>query len=190
MFGNGRARSGVIVLPCGAGKTLVGISAATTIAASTIILCPNQTSVGQWAEQLTRYTDVASRAICILTAKRKEVLPPASEACILLTTYTMIGSGGRSPESAAIMRAISSREWGCMLLDEVHQAVANTFSKALRLRAHCRLGLTATLVREDGRDRRLALFIGPKLYEANWMDLTRAGCVRARSRAAAAAAAA
>ena len=104
MFGNGRARSGIIVLPCGAGKTFVGIAAATTIGASTIILCPNQTSVAQWREQLVRYTDVSSRNICVLTAKRKEPLPPLNEPVILMTTYTMIGSGGRSAESAAIMR--------------------------------------------------------------------------------------
>lgn len=102
-------------------------------------------------------------------------MPPPHEAVVLLTTYTMIGSGGRSAEAAAVMKDIHAREWGLMLLDEVHQAVAATFMRALKLRAHCRLGLTATLVREDGKDRRLAVYIGPKLYEANWRDLTNAG---------------
>ena len=186
MFGNGRARSGIIVLPCGAGKTLVGIAAAATMGKSTIVLCPNQTSVQQWVEQFARFTDVRVSSLVVLTAKKKEPLPPLHEAVVLLTTYSMIGRireeqafygsaaaaaaaghkaggiggkpGGRSrtgvsAESESILRDIAAREWGLMLLDEVHQAVANTFKKALRLRAHCRLGLTATLVREDGRDR-------------------------------------
>ena len=237
MFGNGRARSGIIVLPCGAGKTLVGIAAAATMGKSCIVLCPNQTSVQQWVEQFARFTDVRVSSLVTLTAKKKEPLPDLHEAVILLTTYSMIGRireenayygsaaaaaaaghgggkklaknarrGGVSAEvrtcvsscrcapfarvesrmslscpcsltrdiaqdlasihpyynnypharilqSEAILAAIAAREWGLMLLDEVHQAVANTFKKALRLRAHCRLGLTATLVREDGKDR-------------------------------------
>jgi DNA excision repair protein ERCC-3 len=175
MFGNGRARSGIIVLPCGAGKTLVGIAASATLGKSTIVLCPNQTSVLQWVESFVRFTDVKRSSLVTLLARNKQPLPPLHEAVIVLTTYSMIGSGGRAKESAAVLRDIAAREWGLLLLDEVHQAVANTFSRVLRLRAHTRLGLTATLVREDGRDRNLSHLIGPKLYEANWRDLTRAG---------------
>ena len=91
MFGNGRARSGIIVLPCGAGKTLVGIAAAATMGKSCIVLCPNQTSVQQWVEQFARFTDVRVSSLVTLTAKKKEPLPDLHEAVILLTTYSMIG---------------------------------------------------------------------------------------------------
>lgn len=176
MFGNGRARSGMIVLPCGAGKTLVGISACVTVGKSCMVLCPNTTSVNQWVEQFVRFTTIPRELLVTLTSRNKKPLPPRHIGCVLLTTYSMIGSTGRrSKESEALLRDISNREWGVQLLDEVHQAVANTFVRALKMRCHCRLGLTATLVREDGRDRNLAHLIGPKLYEANWMDLTIAG---------------
>ncbi|RYE99699.1 MAG: hypothetical protein EOO41_00675 [Methanobacteriota archaeon] len=148
MFGNGRARSGIIVLPCGAGKTLVGISAACTIGKSTIILCPNQTSVAQWRGQLERFTTCPAESIRVMTAKQKDKLPDdSSVGVVLLTTYTMIGSSDarRAGDTLRLMQQIRTREWGCMLLDEVHQAVAETFSRALDLRAHCRLGLTATV---------------------------------------------
>lgn len=150
MFGNGRARSGIIVLPCGAGKTLVGISAACTIGKSTIILCPNQTSVQQWRGQLERFTTCPQEHIRVMTAKQKDKLPEDPHVgVVLLTTYTMIGSSDarRAGDTLRLMQQIRTREWGCMLLDEVHQAVAETFSRALDLRAHCRLGLTATVSR-------------------------------------------
>jgi DNA excision repair protein ERCC-3 len=176
MFGNGRARSGMIVLPCGAGKTLVGIAAAATIGRSTMVLCPNTTSVNQWVEQFVRYSTVEKeRSVYLLTAKHKRKLPPRNVGVILLTTYSMMGMDTLSEASEPIMAQVREREWGLMLLDEVHQAVADTFSRVLRLKAHCRLGLTATLVREDGREWHLSHLIGPKLYEANWMDLTRGG---------------
>ena len=177
MFGNGRARSGMIVLPCGAGKTFVGIAACITVGKSCMVLCPNTTSVNQWVDQFVRFSTVPRELLIPLTSKNKKPLPPRHVGCVLLSTYTMIGSGGgrRSKESEALLREISSREWGLQLLDEVHQAVANTFSRVLKMRCHCRLGLTATLVREDGRDADLSYLIGPKLYEANWMDLTRDG---------------
>ena len=74
------------------------------------------------------------------------------------------------------MQSVRSREWGCMLLDEVHVAPADMFQKVLQIvNAHCKLGLTATLVREDNRIKDLSFLVGPKLYEANWIDLTRQG---------------
>lgn len=175
MFGNGRARSGIIVLPCGAGKTLVGITATITLGRSAMVLCPNTTSVNQWEEQFIRFSTLPRESIIKLTSRNKVALPPRNKGILLLTTYTMIGTGGKSLESAALLKEIATREWGLQVLDEVHQAVANKFSRALMLRCHCRLGLTATLVREDGKNRNLTHLIGPKLYEANWRDLTLAG---------------
>ncbi len=151
MFGNGRARSGMIVLPCGAGKTLVGIAAAATIKKSTIVLCPNETSINQWEEAFKGFTTlgrVPHSVIRRLTRGAKEPLPPASEAVILLTTYSMIGmraNAKAAAETVARLREIESREWGLMVLDETHQVVAETFRQVLYLSAHCRLGLTATV---------------------------------------------
>lgn len=142
------------------------------------MLCPNETSVNQWAAQFQAFSTVPVVLIRRLTARCKEELPPPSEACVLLTTYSMISMRDQTRaalDTQLILRQTVAREWGLMILDETHQVVADTFRKALHLPAHCRLGLTATLVREDGRDRELVQLIGPKLYEANWMDLTKSG---------------
>ena len=113
------------------------------------------------------------------------MLPDPKEACILITTYSMIcHSGKRSDVAQVMMNSVSMREWGIMLLDEVHVAPAEMFQKVLQIvNAHCKLGLTATLVREDNKIKDLSFLVGPKLYEANWIDLTnqqylaRAQCV-------------
>lgn len=175
MFGNGRARSGIIVLPCGAGKTLTGVTAAQTIKKSVICLCTNAVSVLQWKYQFQLWTNIPDDRICCFTSDKKETIHP--EACVLVTTYTMISYGGkRSDKSKEVMDAISSREWGLMLMDEVHVVPAKMFRRVVgSVKAHCRLGLTATLVREDDLISDLNFLIGPKLYEANWMDLTAAG---------------
>lgn len=175
MFGNGRARSGIIVLPCGAGKTLTGVTAAQTIKKSVICLCTNAVSVLQWKYQFQLWTNIPDDRICCFTSDKKETLHP--EACVLVTTYTMISYGGkRSDKSKEVMDAISGREWGLMLMDEVHVVPAKMFRRVVgSVKSHCRLGLTATLVREDDLISDLNFLIGPKLYEANWMDLTAAG---------------
>lgn len=175
MFGNGRARSGIIVLPCGAGKTLTGVTAAQTIKKSVICLCTNAVSVLQWKYQFQLWTNIPDERISCFTSDKKEALHP--ESCVLITTYTMISYGGRrSDKSKEVMDLISSREWGLMLMDEVHVVPAKMFRRVVgNVKAHCRLGLTATLVREDDLISDLNFLIGPKLYEANWMDLTASG---------------
>merc|ERR1712238_437308 len=175
MFGNGRARSGIIVLPCGAGKTLTGVTAAQTIKKSVVCLCTNAVSVAQWKFQFQLWTNIPNDRICTFTSDRKEPLHP--ESCVLITTYTMISySGNRSDKSRQVMDAIASRDWGLMLMDEVHVVPAKMFRRVVgSVKAHCRLGLTATLVREDDLISDLNFLIGPKLYEANWMDLTAQG---------------
>jgi len=105
------------------------------------------------------------------------VLPPPTEACIVVTTYSMVCHGGRRSASGEMMiNSISGREWGLMILDEVHVAPADMFQKVVHMvNAHCKLGLTATLVREDNKIKDLSFLVGPKLYEANWIDLTNDG---------------
>ena len=175
MFGNGRARSGIIVLPCGAGKTLTGVTAAQTIKKSVVCLCTNAVSVLQWKYQFQLWTSLPDSNVCVFTSDRKDTIPDA--ACVLVTTYTMISySGKRSDKSQEIMDTITSREWGLLLMDEVHVVPAKMFRRVIgSVKAHCRLGLTATLVREDDLISDLNFLIGPKLYEANWMDLTAQG---------------
>jgi len=175
MFGNGRARSGIIVLPCGAGKTLTGVTAAQTIKKSVIVLCTNAVSVLQWKHQFQLWTNIPDDRICCFTSDKKEKIHP--EGCVVVTTYTMISYGGkRSDKSKEVMDAISGREWGLMLMDEVHVVPAKMFRRVVgNVKAHCRLGLTAKLVREDDLISDLNFLIGPKLYEANWMDLIAAG---------------
>lgn len=177
MFGNGRARSGIIVLPCGAGKSLTGIAAAARIRKSTLCLCTSSVSVDQWSAQFKLWTNLSDENIVRFTSQNKEEFPPPDEACVCVTTYNMVSAGGkRSEGSERILEAIRSREWGCMLLDEVHVVPAAMFRKVIGItKAHCKLGLTATLVREDDKVDHLNFLIGPKLYEANWLDLQRDG---------------
>ncbi len=175
MFGNGRARSGIIVLPCGAGKTLTGVTAAQTIKKSCVCLATNAVSVLQWKFQFQKWTNIPDDRISVFTSDQKDQLHP--DACVLVTTYTMISyNGKRSEASQKVMDQITGREWGCLLMDEVHVVPAKMFRRVIgSVKAHCRLGLTATLVREDDLISDLNFLIGPKLYEANWMDLTAQG---------------
>ncbi|KAK7472115.1 DNA repair helicase RAD25 [Stygiomarasmius scandens] len=175
MFGNGRARSGIIVLPCGAGKTLVGITAACTIKKSCLVLCTSSVSVMQWKQQFMQWSNVTDRQIAVFTADQKEKF--AGESGIVVSTYSMVANThNRSHESKKMMEFLTSREWGFILLDEVHVVPAQMFRRVVTtIKAHSKLGLTATLVREDDKIADLNYMIGPKLYEANWMDLAAKG---------------
>ncbi|KAI8851587.1 P-loop containing nucleoside triphosphate hydrolase protein [Chytridium lagenaria] len=177
MFGNGRARSGIIVLPCGAGKTLVGVTAACTIKKSCLVLCTSSVSVEQWAREFKSWSTIGDRDICKFTSDKREKFP--GESGVLISTYTMIGyTGKRAYDAKQVMDFVTSREWGFVLLDEVHVVPADMFKKVLTIvTAHSKLGLTATLVREDDKIRSLNYLIGPKLYEANWMDLATKGFI-------------
>lgn len=175
MFGNGRARSGIIVLPCGAGKTLVGITAACTIKKSCLVLCTSSVSVMQWKQQFLQWSNIQDNQISVFTADQKEKFSGASG--IVVSTYSMVANTGkRSHTSQKMMNFLESREWGFILLDEVHVVPASMFRRVLtKIKAHSKLGLTATLVREDEKIDELNFLVGPKLYEANWMDLAAKG---------------
>lgn len=177
MFGNGRARSGIIVLPCGAGKSLVGVSAASRIRKSCLCLATNAVSVDQWAFQFKLWSTIRDENICRFTSDSKERF--RGNAGVVVTTYNMVAFGGkRSEESEKIIEEIRNREWGLLLMDEVHVVPAHMFRKVISItKSHCKLGLTATLVREDERITDLNFLIGPKLYEANWLDLVKGGFI-------------
>jgi len=176
MFGNGRARSGIIVLPCGAGKTLTGIVAAYTIGKSCIIFCYNAVGVEQWIRSLLMFTTIKPEYIRRFTAHNKDDLHE-SGATILVTTYTMMSyRGSRSDAGDRVMEQVKQTEWGLIIMDEVHVVPAFVFRMALRhVKSHCKLGLTATLVREDDKIVDLNFLVGPKLFEANWLELTNDG---------------
>eukprot|EP00922_Rhytidocystis_sp_ex-Travisia-forbesii_P024731 GHVS01036288.1.p1 GENE.GHVS01036288.1~~GHVS01036288.1.p1 ORF type:complete len:908 (+),score=114.28 GHVS01036288.1:19-2742(+) len=177
MFSNGRARSGIIVLPCGAGKTLTGITAACTMRKSAIILTTSAVAVDQWQKQFEQFTTINPRYVKTLTSEAKSDLWPMTEGGILVSTYTMLAySGKRSEAAERILDQIRSREWGLLIFDEVQFAPAPAFRRVnATIRSHCKLGLTATLVREDDLIKDLQWLIGPKLYEANWLELQERG---------------
>ncbi|BEJ16468.1 hypothetical protein CspHIS471_0510730 [Cutaneotrichosporon sp. HIS471] len=179
MFGNGRARSGIIVLPCGAGKTLVGITAACTIRKSTLVLCTSAVSVAQWKQQFIQFSNISERQICAFTRDEKEIFQ--GPAGVVVSTYSMIAkTGKRAHDAQKVMDWLKTLEWGFLLLDEVHVVPADMFRKCVsNFKVHAKLGLTATLVREDDKIGDLGYLIGPKLYEANWKDLTRHGHIAA-----------
>ena len=165
------------MLPCGAGKSLTGIAAAARVRKSVLCLCTSSVSMDQWASQFKLWTNLTDREIVRFTSQTKEEFPPNDQACVCVTTYNMVSAGGkRSESSREVLRQLQGREWGLMLLDEVHVVPAAMFRKVIGItKAHCKLGLTATLVREDEKVEHLNFLIGPKLYEANWLDLQRDG---------------
>lgn len=175
MFGNGRAKSGIIVLPCGAGKTLVGITAACTVKKGVVILCTSSMSVVQWKSELLKWSNIYPSDIAIFTSDHKDSFK--GHTGIIISTYSMVTqTKNRSHDSAKMMEFLTGREWGLMILDEVHVVPAQIFRKvSTQIATHSKLGLTATLLREDDRIQDLNYLIGPKLYEANWMELAEQG---------------
>lgn len=180
MFSNGRARSGIIVLPCGAGKTLVGITSLCTIKKSALILCTSGIAVEQWRQQLLQFSTIKESDICRFTSDRKDLIEGDENGYvgkILITTYSMLSyTGKRSFDANKIVEQIEKNVWGMLLMDEVHVVPAQMFRKVLSIVTHkSKLGLTATLLREDDKIDDLNFLIGPKLYEADWQTLSQAG---------------
>ncbi|EOY24805.1 Xeroderma pigmentosum complementation group B 2 isoform 4, partial [Theobroma cacao] len=153
------------------------VSAASRIKKSCLCLATNAVSVDQWAFQFKLWSTIRDDQICRFTSDSKERF--RGNAGVVVTTYNMVAFGGkRSEESEKIIEEIRNREWGLLLMDEVHVVPAHMFRKVISLtKSHCKLGLTATLVREDERITDLNFLIGPKLYEANWLDLVKGGFI-------------
>ncbi|KAF2685361.1 DNA repair helicase rad25 [Lentithecium fluviatile CBS 122367] len=175
MFSNSRARSGIIVLPCGAGKTLVGITAACGVKKSVVVLCTSAMSVVQWRAEFLKWSNISPDDIAVFTADSKKTFP--NNAGILISTYSMLTTvRNRSYDSEKVMQFIKSREWGLLIADEVHVVPAQMFKQVTHtIASHAKLGLTATLLREDDKIQDLNFLIGPKLYEANWQELSEQG---------------
>jgi len=171
--------SGVIVLPCGAGKTMVGMAAMAAMQCNTLILTPNTVAVRQWIDELLDKTTLDEAQIGEYTGLRKEVRP-VTISTYQTMTYRKRGSkdGRRSlVEEFPHFALFSMRDWGLIIYDEVHLLPAPVFRITAELQARRRLGLTATLVREDGRETDVFSLIGPKKYDVPWKDLEKQGWI-------------
>ncbi|MGI8716443.1 MAG: DNA repair helicase XPB [Lapillicoccus sp.] len=161
--------SGVIVLPCGAGKTLVGAGAMAAAKATTLILVTNTVSARQWKDELLRRTFLTEDEIGEYSGSRKEVRP------ITIATYQVLTT--RRKGVYTHLDLLDARDWGLILYDEVHLLPAPIFRMTADLQARRRLGLTATLVREDGREADVFSLIGPKRFDAPWKDIEAQGYI-------------
>lgn len=170
---DGRAAggSGVLVLPCGAGKTIIGLGAITHFQTATLILTTNATSVRQWISEMKDKTGLDPSLIGEYTGERKEVKP------ITVATYQILTYRPHAKEEFPHMTLFSERDWGLIIYDEVHMLPAPIFRVTSGIQATRRLGLTATLVREDGREEDVFTLIGPKKYEVNWKELENKGWI-------------
>jgi DNA excision repair protein ERCC-3 len=161
--------SGVVVLPCGAGKTVVGATAMALAKCTTLILVTNTVSARQWKDELIRRTSLTADEIGEYSGSRKEVRP------VTIATYQVITTKrhGVHPH----LELFEARDWGLVIYDEVHLLPAPVFRMTADLQARRRLGLTATLVREDGHEEDVFSLIGPKRYDAPWREIEAQGWI-------------
>ena len=204
--GSAAGGSGVIVLPCGAGKTIVGIAAMAKAQTATLILCPNTVAVRQWMREILEKTTLTEDQIGEYSGLKKDVKP------VTVCTYQVLthrmkgakaaaeladaiaefdepeagrptGKAGRKPkkmprlEEYPHMQLFDSLDWGLIIYDEVHLLPAPVFRMTAEIQARRRLGLTATLVREDGLEGDVFSLVGPKKYDVPWKDLERQGWI-------------
>jgi hypothetical protein len=161
--------SGVVVLPCGAGKTLVGAGAMAAASATTLILVTNTVAARQWKDELLRRTTLTEDEIGEYSGQRKEIRP------VTIATYQVLTTKRKGAYTH--LDLLDARDWGLIVYDEVHLLPAPIFRMTADLQARRRLGLTATLVREDGREGDVFSLIGPKRYDAPWKDIEAQGYI-------------
>ena len=161
--------SGVVVLPCGAGKTLVGAAAMAQAKATTLILVTNTVSGRQWKRELLARTSLTEEEIGEYSGEKKEIRP------VTIATYQVMTT--RRKGEYRHLELFDSRDWGLIVYDEVHLLPAPIFRLTADLQSRRRLGLTATLVREDGREGDVFSLIGPKRYDAPWKDIENQGWI-------------
>ncbi|MEU4800986.1 DNA repair helicase XPB [Actinosynnema sp. NPDC023587] len=161
--------SGVVVLPCGAGKTLVGAAAMAEAGATTLILVTNTVAGRQWKRELVARTTLTEDEIGEYSGERKEIRP------VTIATYQVITR--KSKGEYRHLELFDSRDWGLIVYDEVHLLPAPVFRMTADLQSRRRLGLTATLVREDGQEGDVFSLIGPKRYDVPWRDIEAQGWI-------------
>jgi DNA excision repair protein ERCC-3 len=161
--------SGVVVLPCGAGKTLVGAAAMAEIKTNTLILVTNTVSARQWRDELLTKTSLKQEDIAEYSGSTKDIGP------VTIATYQILTTKRKG--EFAHLELLNARDWGLIIYDEVHLLPAPIFKMTADLQARRRLGLTATLVREDGRESDVFSLIGPKRFDAPWKDIEAQGYI-------------
>jgi DNA excision repair protein ERCC-3 len=161
--------SGVVVLPCGAGKTLVGAAAMAEVKTTTLILVTNTVSARQWRDELLKRTSLTPEEIGEYSGQAKEIKP------VTIATYQIL-TAKRKGEYAHLA-LLDALDWGLIVYDEVHLLPAPVFKLTADLQARRRLGLTATLVREDGREGDVFSLIGPKRFDAPWKEIEAQGFI-------------
>lgn len=177
--GAAQGGSGVIVLPCGAGKTMVGMAAMAQMQCNTLILSPNTVAVRQWIDELLDKTSLTKDQVGEYTGLRKEIKP------ITISTYQTMTYHKRGAKEGSVslteefphLGLFNERNWGLIIYDEVHLLPAPVFRVTAEIQARRRLGLTATLVREDHREEDVFSLIGPKKYDVPWKDLEKQGWI-------------
>lgn len=163
--------SGVVVLPCGAGKTIVGIGAMAAVQRATLILTPNTVAVRQWIAELMDKTTLMADQIGEYTGERKDIRP------VTVTTYQILTYRPSEDSDFPHFGLVTGHDWGLIVYDEVHLLPAPVFRLTAEIQARRRLGLTATLVREDGREADVFGLIGPKRFDVPWRELERQGWI-------------
>lgn len=169
--GDVRGGSGVIVLPCGAGKTIVGIATMAQCGRHTLILTTGITAVKQWKRELLDKTDLTDDQIAEYTGESKQIAP------VTLATYQILTYRPEKSEEFPHFNIFDQKDWGLIIYDEVHLLPAPVFRVTANIQARRRLGLTATLVREDGREGDVFSLIGPKKYDVPWRELESKGWI-------------
>ncbi|HXF68424.1 MAG TPA: DNA repair helicase XPB [Thermoflexus sp.] len=174
-----RAGSGVVLLPCGAGKTIVGLGVMARLRTATLIIATSTVAARQWIAELLDKTDLRPDWVGEYTGHRKQIRP------VTVTTYQILTHRPRRDFEEDLLRQFphfrlfNALDWGLIIYDEVHLLPAPVFRITAQLQARRRLGLTATLVREDGLEREVFALIGPKRYEAPWRELEAHGWIAA-----------
>ena len=161
--------SGVVVLPCGAGKTIVGAATMAKIKANTLILVTNTVAARQWRDELLAKTSLVESDIAEYSGSSKELAP------VTIATYQILTT--KRKNEFTHLALLNARDWGLIIYDEVHLLPAPIFKMTADLQARRRLGLTATLVREDGRESDVFSLIGPKRFDAPWKDIEAQGYI-------------
>lgn len=161
--------SGIVVLPCGAGKTMVGAATMAKAQATTLILVTSTIAGRQWRDELIRRTSLQPAEIGEYSGEKKQIKP------VTIATYQVVTRKTKGEYRA--LELFDSRDWGLIIYDEVHLLPAPVFRMAADLQSRRRLGLTATLIREDGREGDVFSLIGPKRYDAPWKELESQGFI-------------
>ena len=169
--GRSTGGSGIVVLPCGSGKTIIGIGTAARISGHTLIITTNNVSVHQWRDELLSKTDLPKDAIGEYTGLEKSIKP------VTITTYQMLTHRRSKKDPMRNLAIFNHNRWGLIIYDEVHLLPAPVFRATTAIQAKRRLGLTATLVREDGKEDDVFALIGPKRYDVPWKTLENRGFI-------------